>query len=127
MCLTHVDPKPRRRFSIGYKSVEKLKDGTYTCYDHLAHAGTVKYPLSQWIVDPNDGKADTPVRRTGYRTGFHISLDKEATMKLSRSGITAIIKVKFRKVVATQIDHPDHLYGRQVVARELMNLGEVLS
>ena len=122
MCLDRVDPKPRRKFGIGYKFVGKLEDGTYTCRDYTPCAGTVKYPLNQWITDPNDGDVYTwPEDTPTYRTGFHIMLDK----KVSLSPSTVTIKVRFRKVTTTQVDKPDIMYGPQVVARELMNLGEV--
>jgi len=123
MCLTKVDAKPACKFGVGYKSVQKRLDGTYTCYDRVSYAGTVDYPINQWVADPNDGQADGHFGKAGYRTGFHISLDKEDMLNLPNPMCT--IKVRFRKVTATQCNEPGGLYGRQVVAREIMNLGEV--
>lgn len=129
MCLLTVDNKLMRKFGIGYKHVKKLEDGTYVCFDHLPHEGTVTYPLNQWITDPNDGDAEGSLPR--YRTGFHISLDKGILEKDSftssrfASPEYPIIKVRFRKVTATNCAKPDIVYGQQVVAREIMNLGEV--
>ena len=86
-----------------------------------SHAGTVTYHLNQWITDPNDGQAQGYQHGAGYRTGFHISLSKRGLHGISPT----VIKVRFRNVTATQIDKPDSTYGKQVVAREIMNLGEV--
>ncbi len=123
MCLTQVDKKPKRKYGVGYKSVRKRIDGVYECYDHMPHAGTVRYPLNQWITDPNDGEADgMGLRKAGYRTGIHLSLDLSA---LKQECFRTIIKLRFRKITATQLDPADSIYGRQVVAREVMNLGEV--
>lgn len=47
-------------------------------------------------------------------------LDKEPAFQLK--GGDAVIQVRFRKVTATG---SDMLYGPQVVAREIKNLGEV--
>jgi len=122
MCLYHPDAKPMRKFGIGYKSLRERPDGTYWCYHHSLHAGTVQYPLNEWITDPNDGDATNSGSSAGYRTGFHISLDVKY-LKEFCSG--TIVKVRFRKVVATQTQDTSSIYGPQVVAREIMNLGEV--
>lgn len=125
MCLLTVDEKPARKFGVGYKLVRERHDGSYECFDHRPHAGTVTYPLNQWITDPNDGDAGLSMEAyTPYRTGFHISLD-EAPLRLLVSYKDVLIKVRFRKVTATSCERPDSCYGRQVVAREIMNLGEV--
>ena len=122
MCLSQVDPEPTRKYGIGYKSVRKLDNGEYECYDHAPSAGTVRYPLNQWITDPKDGNVTLDcISSILYRTGFHICLNKNVTDSLN--GTT--IKVRFRKVVATNCEHPKFIYGKQVVAREIMNLGEV--
>jgi len=120
MCLVFPDAKPRRKWGIGYKIVQKLGDGEYTCCNHINSAGTVNYPLNQWVTDPKTGLADGGE----YPTGFHVSLDKRCLEDLS-SSYFPVIKVRFRKAVATQCDTRDFSYGKQVVAREIMNLGEV--
>lgn len=128
MCLSNVDFKPRRKQGVGYKSVRKTAVGEYECYDHIPHAGSVRYPLNQWITDPNDDEADGySGRKAGYRTGIHLCLDLSKVREINRcSGVgIAIIKLRFRKVVATQLEGADSIYGRQVVAREVCNLGEV--
>lgn len=124
MCLYSVDPKIRRRSGVGYKSVRKV-GGEYHCYDHMPSAGTVKYPLNKWVTDPKTGGADVWNGGKTYPTGFHICLDKESVIALSPRESEVNIKVRFRKVVASQIDKPDGMYGPQVVAREIMNLGEL--
>lgn len=125
MCLSRIDPKIRRRSGVGYKSVRKV-NGVYKCYDYMPSAGTVKYPLNKWVADPKTGNADAWGSMKTYPTGFHICLRREAVVSLpcSETG-EVIIRVKFRKVVASQIDNPDGMYGPQVVAREIMNLGEL--
>lgn len=123
MCLCNIDKKPARKSGIGYKVVKKLNGGQYVCYDYGPHAGEVTYPLNQWITDPNDGDAEG-IYVPKYRTGFHISLDRKDMDKIGNPA-HPIIKVRFRKVTATQCHNPDSIYGRQVVAREIMNLGEV--
>ena len=127
MCLDFVDNKPARKFGVGYKIVRKKTDGTYVCFDYTPNEGKVSYPLNEWITDPNDGEARRyGVELAGYRTGFHISLDKRMMTALPVQGPEPrVIKVRFRKVVATSIKEPCPLYGEQVVAREIMNLGEV--
>lgn len=126
MCLARVDSKPRRKSGIGYKLVRLKRDGTYVCFDYTPKTGSITYPLNQWVTDPNDGNAQLDfIGGTPYRTGFHISLDVEALRRLGIAGSRVIIKVRFHEVVATSCDRPDPCYGRQVVAREIMNLGEV--
>jgi len=125
MCLKHPDPKPTMKEGTGYKLVHKTKDGQYECCDYCARAGTVKYPLNQWITDPNDGPAQGCGAPLAYRTGFHISLVAEPLLSMSR-GTRPVIKVDFREVTATQTKVEDPYYGKQAVAREIMNLGEDL-
>lgn len=124
MCLMNIDKKLAQRFGTGYKLVRK-RGYTYECYDHIDHAGTVTYPINQWITDPKDGEIGYQLL---YRTGFHISLDRKPLENLMGRNLSpdflVLIKVRFRKVTATSCDNPDSCYGRQVVARELMNLGE---
>ncbi len=122
MCLDNLDPKPMRKYGIGYKSLMKRIDGSYVCYDHIPNAGKIKYPLNQWITDPQGSEAEGwGGRPAGYKTGFHVCLDKEGTQHTHHT----MVKVRFRKVTATQCQHPSATYGRVVVAREVMNLGEV--
>lgn len=124
MCLTNIDEKLARKWGIGYKQVKKLEDGTYVCFDFYPNRGKVAYPLNQWITDPNDGDIQG-FRAPKYRTGFHILLDRRAPVFYTNTPLYPAIKVRFRKVVATNFNEPDSYYGRQVVAREIMNLGEV--
>lgn len=122
MCLTSPDPKPTRKYGVGYKSVEKKRDGIYTCYDHTPHAGSVRYPLNKWVTDPNKGEASGFGAPAHYPVGFHVMLKRKV---LSSNHHIKLIKVRFRRVVATQTEDTDHIYGPQVVARQVMNLGEV--
>lgn len=122
MCLHNPDPKPTREYGVGYKSVEKKADGVYTCYDHTPHAGSVRFPLNEWVTDPNTGEASGYSMCHSYPVGFHIMLKH---IVLSRSRQIKLIKVRFRQVVATQTKETDLTYGPQVVARQVMNLGEV--
>lgn len=124
MCLSSPDIRPKRKSGVGYKSVKKVAEGIYQCYDHSPHAGTVKYPLNRWITDPNDGEADGGCgTKAGYRTGIHLSTNLAMVRDLhSTGGAIVIIKLRFRNVTATGWDG---IYGHQVVAREVYNLGEV--
>lgn len=120
MCLTKLDSKPTRKYGVGYKLVRKGADGSYECFDHIPHAGSVTYPLNKWITDPNKGEADTKGRDFTYPAGFHVMLNPPKGQVLR-----TLIKVRFRRVVATQTEDIDCVYGPQVVARQVMNLGEV--
>lgn len=128
MCLTNPDPEPTRKYGVGYKVVDKREDGQYECYDHYPHAGSVRYPLNKWITDPNTGEADTDGRHFAYPVGFHIMLGTSEARKIVNGNwrkSVRVIKVRFRQVVATQTAVADGIYGTQVVARRIMNLGEV--
>lgn len=118
MCLVYPDEKPLRKWGVGYKSVKKRRDGTYTNHDNPIYKGTVTYPLNKWYEDPKPygGSPDD---------GFHISLDRDRMEETTFWLDEVVIKVRFRKVIATQVKVADSIYGHQVVAREIMNLGEV--
>ncbi len=124
MCLERVDTKPKRKQGIGYKVVKK-KNGKYYSWDYPQTAGKVEYPLNEWITDTNTGVIG---RAFSYPAGFHVALSLakcESTLRefnSRNSYLLALIKVKFKNVVATGSDGN---YGKQVVAIEIMNLGEV--
>lgn len=130
MCLMRIDPKPMRKYGIGYKTVSKKKGG-YLCFDFSPKAGTASYPLNQWVTDENTGMIGVPAF-IRYPAGFHVILDRAVVLRCAklfsehRDKRIVAIKVRFRKVVATNL-RGDDTYGREVVAREIMNLGEVKS
>lgn len=125
MCLSTVDAKPTRKQGIGYKVVEKL-DGRYLSWDCIRHARTVEYPIGQWLEDKN-GYNISASDGSDYPTGFHVVLTQSVyLMSLHNksqwdSKTTVVIKCRFRKVVATGTDS----CGRTVIAREIINLGEI--
>jgi len=131
MCLTRPDAKPTRKSGVGYKSVSKRADGVYECYDHTPNAGSVRYPLNEWVTDPKEDEIG--YRDNAYPAGFHIMLKRSEAIRILASSRhwhspkdVVLIKVRFRQVVATQTKTTDYTYGPQVVAREVMNLGEVV-
>jgi|TARA_Y100000310_G_C20696669_1_gene826191 hypothetical protein len=120
MCLGNPDSKPTRKWGVGYKVVRKSPERRYHPQFFQRRCG--HFPLYEWLTDPNDKLVST--KHDAYRTGFHIMLDRTRAERLAEDGLK-LIKVRFRKVVATQTATLDSLWGPQVVAKEIMNLGEV--
>jgi len=126
MCLSTVDKKTKRTPGVGYKIVTKCPDSRYVSWDHVPTAGKVEYPLNRWIEDVNTKPItyDYPSLWDTYPAGFHVYLEKPTRIRFSYSlrlhPNLVIIQVKFKKVVASG----DNL-GKTVVAREIINKGEV--
>lgn len=126
MCLSTVDSKPTRKYGIGYKIVELL-DGKHLSWDFGPKARTIEYPIGEWVTDPNKH----PISSTygiRYPAGFHLILVVRPALREEYNGkrlnggkFTVVIRCRFRRVVATG----DDFLGNVVVARELMNLGEI--
>ena len=121
MCIYNPDQRPHREFSEGYKSVLK-KDGRYFSYDYIPASGKIEYLKDVWVHDPKAGETSN----NGYPTGFHIALE----LRYLQGGMFddedhAIIKVKFKNVVASKCESVDSIYGPQVVALDIMVLEEI--
>lgn len=133
MCLaTRYTERCRKR--IGYKIVARGEEKLYTGL--IPHARRVALPIGQWVSDTETGEILGADDGFLYPTGFHILTKKEDATRLLRQEIAGntnrvLVKVRFRKQVA---------YGKvawcywnydvdrgtdTVVAREIMNLGEV--
>lgn len=121
MCLETVDKKPTSKHGVGYKLVLKDESG-YLSFDFVDRRGTRYPPVGQWGEDPNLPVIVTASDGHSYTSGFHVALDANEVGRYA-SDQKLIIKVEFRKVVATCSQ--DYFYGRQVVARKLKVIGEV--
>ncbi len=127
MCLRKVDKKPMRTPGTGYKLAQRKNSSHYSC-DYGINAGKVEYREDRWITDANDYK----IRATDgdmYQTGFHVSLSEErmvALAKKNNAGIEnlIVIKCRFKCVAASDMEGDSH-YGPVVVARKIMNTGEL--
>ncbi len=130
MCLIYIDTKPEKKYRVGYKTALKKRNGKFFCWDYGPKSGTVEYPLNRWIKDKNTEDISMGYGSNRiYPAGFHISLNKgkilaSCSNRKGSIGIVAI-KVRFRKVVATDMSSKDSCYGKSVVAREIINLGEI--
>ena len=126
MCLDYMDKEPKRKWGVGYKAVRKTNRGEYVSFDFIPNAGKIKYPLNEWITDKNkeliEGGGFCGCPTFTYPAGFHVSLSKPKPNSVLHE---VIIKVQFRQVVATDLSGKDNTYGKQVVARQIKNLGEI--
>lgn len=131
MCLKQVDKVITRKYGVGWKVVFKdvdEKGDHFLCWDNYGKQRSVEYLYLKWLTDKNTetiSKYDV-----SYPAGFHIMLEKESAVRVFKNNKSddddiTIIKCKFRKVVAQ--DSSKSGYGKVVVAREIMNLGEEIT
>jgi len=123
MCLDTVDEKPNRRLRIGFKIVDQRENGYYS-WDYAPMAGRIKYPVGKWLKDNNCKELGYLSKK--YPAGFHIVLNKSRAVSAISVDILGlpnlkVVKCKFRKVVASGSQCN---YGKVVVAKEIMLLGE---
>lgn len=127
MCLRAVDKKRRRTPGIGYKLALR-RNSSYFSADYRAKVGKVEYPEDRWKTDDEDYEIRAESGQQ-YQTGFHVSLSEEHTRALAKKNNACqdglvIIKCKFKNVVASDMEG-DKFYGPVVVAKKIMNLGEI--
>ncbi len=126
MCLDKVDVKPTRKRGIGYK-VLNLVNGEYLCWDYGEGKGKVSYPINKWVEDTSKGNISSYFSGKKYPKGFHVCLNPVRYNEIRHCDGDGrdirLCKCKFRNVVATGSNQG--VYSSQVVARQVMNLGEV--
>jgi hypothetical protein len=116
MCLSTVDAKPKRKWGIGYKLVNK-RDDRYFCWDYTPKAWNFEYQQRHWITDPNTSLIGHQL----YPAGFHLLAvpmkQKELIELILKYPALVQIKCRFRQVTATGINAG--YSGVVVVARQM--------
>ena len=116
MCLSRLmEFKPRY---VGYKVVEKNTVGGEVCYYPDMYP-TVAFKIKEWTEDRNQ-RLLRACNGEKYETGFHIFETLEGARRYCVE-YEVILKVKYKKVVATGID----CASRVVVAKEIFPLKEI--
>ena len=117
MCLKTVDRKIKQRKSnVGYKVMIKCKDAYLSEYTYGAFK---KYELGRTYTDRKRKPIDAVYFR--YPTGYHIFTSLQSARKWHCSGVPAIVKVEYHRVVATG----KQFNGNVVIARKMKLLEEI--